>query len=156
MKSVKGISPLIATVLLIAFVIAAAGILSNFVLPFTRERASEVSTTGTQNIKCSFANIFVKEAKWNSTTTTLSLTIENNGRESLKNFRASVLRTNNTVTNVLLAPLTAELLPGSIDTLSNATHIGTCSDISSVVTFADTCPNDARDEVKKAAIQSCS
>lgn len=151
----KGVSPLIATVLLIAFVIAAAGILSQFVLPFTRERATEITTKGSEDIKCSFANIFVKEAKWNSTETKLSLTIENVGRETLEDFKASIVRTNNSVTNVFLAPTTAKLEPGDLETFTNSTHVVQCSDVKEVVVRSDTCPVDAKDEVKKADIKNC-
>ena len=154
-KSVKGISPLIATVLLIAFVIAAAGILSNFVLPFTKERASEVTTKGSEDIKCSFANIFIKEAKWNNTDDKISLTVENVGREKLEDFKATIIYTNNTVASHLMAPTTAELQPGDIETFTNSTQVGPCNTIKEIVIRSDTCPVDAKDTVKRASISTC-
>lgn len=154
-KQNKGLSPLIATVLLIAFVIAAAGILSNFIIPFTQETTAETTQRASEEIKCSRANIIVKEAKWNGTETKLSLTIENNGWETLENFKASVLRTNKTVNEVLLAPLTAKITPGGTDILTNSTHVGSCRDIDKVLVRSGTCPVDAQDEIKKADIQNC-
>ncbi|QQG40296.1 MAG: hypothetical protein HYS81_02710 [Candidatus Aenigmatarchaeota archaeon] len=153
--SCKGVSPLIATVLLIAFAIAAAGILANFVLPFTQSTVSESTSRGSSDISCSYANIIIDEASWNSTSNTLSLTIENNGRETLKNFKASIVRTNNTVSTLILAPTGAEMQPGDIETFTNATNVAPCSDISSVTVRSDTCPTDARHEIQKASITSC-
>ena len=51
----KGVSPLIATVLLIAAVIAIAGIISIWLTSFTRTTTSSVETTATNQTKCAGA-----------------------------------------------------------------------------------------------------
>jgi len=59
----KGISPLIATVLLIAAVIAIAGIISIWLTSFTRTTTSSVETTATNQTKCAGAYLKIDSVK---------------------------------------------------------------------------------------------
>lgn len=151
----KGISPLIAVILLVAFVVAAAGILSNFVLPFIREEASETTTRGSEDIRCRYANIFITDANWNSTDTKIELTIENKGREDLEDFKATAIRANRTTVEMTLDPTDATLHSGDIQTFTNSTALKECSPLDEIVARSDTCPSDARYTVEKSAISNC-
>ena len=53
----KGVSPLIATVLLIAFTIAVAGIISVWLTQFTKQQTSLVTTQGNTQINCGTAGV---------------------------------------------------------------------------------------------------
>ena len=58
----KGVSPLIATVLLIASVIAVAGLISIWLTSFTRTTTSNVETTATNQTRCAGAYIKIDSA----------------------------------------------------------------------------------------------
>jgi len=86
----KGISPLVAVIMLIAFTLIIAGIIAGFVTQFaeTQQRATQV---------CLDAKVFLQRAVWTEITApngNLSLTIYNNGKVPL-NFQV-ILRYSNT------------------------------------------------------------
>ena len=152
----KGISPLIATILLIAFVIAVGGILSGWLISFSKERTEEARIKGETDIKCSYANLYISDADWNDTQTRLSLTIENTGSEDLSDFRMIVIYANNTVVTLEVMPNSTTMNPGDVQSFYNDTHVGNCSDISQVLFKSNTCPNDARDKILSTDIDDCS
>jgi len=155
MKNSKGISPLIAVVLLIAFVIAVGSILSGWFVSFTKERVEEAKEKGEEDITCSYANLYITDAHWNNTLGKLSLTIENTGSEDLSDFRMVVIYNNNTVDTLEVLPKTT-LTPGDIEIFYNQTNVGPCSDIDTVIFKSNTCPVDAKDEIESTDISDCS
>lgn len=85
----KGISPLVAVIMLIAFTLIIAGIIAGFVTQFaqTQQRATQI---------CLDAKVFLQRGIWTRTTApngNLSLTIYNNGKVPL-NFQV-ILRYSN-------------------------------------------------------------
>lgn len=79
----KGISPLIASVLLIAFTVAVAGIISGWLQGFTRSTTSTVTSQSNTELVCSYAGISLSSLKHSSTDLTLSGRIENTGQVGL-------------------------------------------------------------------------
>ena len=81
----KGVSPLIATIILIAMVVAIAGIASQFLTGFQQSRQAEISREGEKVVECSLASIEIDPDSVNFTlaSTALILTIENTGRTDL-------------------------------------------------------------------------
>jgi len=154
MKKSKGISPLIAVVLLIAFVIAVGSILSGWFVSFTKERVSQAKEKGETDITCSYANLYISDADWNNTLGKLSLTVENTGSEDLSDFRMVVIYSNNTVDTLRVLPETT-LSPGGYEIFYNQSGIGPCSDISQVIFKSNTCPVDAKDEIESTDISNC-
>ena len=65
----KGISPLVATVLLIAFVVAVAGLVATWVNSFTRSQTELVGQQSTLSITCSYGNINMKNLVFQSAST---------------------------------------------------------------------------------------
>jgi flagellin-like protein len=65
----KGISPLIAAVLLIAFTVAIGGIVSVFFTSFTKQTTGSVSSQGQQLITCSGSNPSVDRVSYPATGT---------------------------------------------------------------------------------------
>jgi flagellin-like protein len=55
----KGISPLIAAVLLIAFTMAVAAILTAWVTTFTQDTTSEISNESSRLVQCSFGGLSI-------------------------------------------------------------------------------------------------
>jgi flagellin-like protein len=75
--SLKGISPLVATIMLIAFTLIIAGIISAFVVNFTETQQTQIKS-------CVDARVLLQRAAYDSTNRTLSLTIYNYGKVDLK------------------------------------------------------------------------
>jgi flagellin-like protein len=64
MRTEKGISPMIATVLLIAFTVAVGGLVSVWMTSFTRTTTSEVSNQEETKIYCSYAGISISDVNY--------------------------------------------------------------------------------------------
>lgn len=80
----KGVSPLIAAVLLIAFTMAVAAILTAWISSFTttqKEKTAEFE----EKVQCAYADMRADPnfARYNSTTGTFSLWVENTGSEKI-------------------------------------------------------------------------
>ncbi len=79
----KGVSPLIAAVLLIAFTMAVAAILTAWVTTFTQETTQEVGNISDELIECSYAGVSVYAASW--TGNSVDVTVINTGNVDLRN-----------------------------------------------------------------------
>lgn len=86
----RGISPLIASVLLIAFTMAVAAILTSWVTGFTKTQTSYVGEKAEKQIKCIYGTMDIKKAdvKYNFSTTGswVNATVFNSGDQDLYNF----------------------------------------------------------------------
>ncbi|UCG95410.1 MAG: hypothetical protein JSV92_05250 [archaeon] len=144
----KGISPLIATILLIAFVIAVGGVLSGWLISFSRESTEEARVRGETDIKCSYAGLYISDATCNSTDPgKLTLITENTGSEDLTDFSITVIYDNNTAFTLQVTPGSTTLSPGDVQAFYNNTDIGDCNDIAEVIIKSNTCPVDSRDKI---------
>jgi len=85
----KGISPLIAAVILIAFVIAVVGIASTFFTGFTSEQKAKVSNTASQVMDCSLAWFEIDKDVVN-VGSTVSVIVENKGQSALTGLKIVV------------------------------------------------------------------
>lgn len=94
-KKQKAISPLIATVLLIAFTMTVATILANWVTTFTKGQTEEVGEKSTVRIKCSFGSLDIDTAKYNNTNTRLVVVLKNMaGDTDLQNVTFNIILQN--------------------------------------------------------------
>ena len=150
----KGISPLIATILLIAFVIAVGGILSGWLISFSKERVEEARTKGETETQCSYSGLSIDDADWNDTETKLSLIVRNSGTEDLTDFRMVVIYNNNTALTFRVTPGSTTLNPGDVEVFYNSS-VSDCNKIDQVIFFSNTCPNDARDKIIQSDIDNC-
>ncbi len=123
----KGISPLIATVILIAFVIAVAGILSTFFTGFTKQQTSGVESKATTIIDCSVATMDLDDVavSINSGTSpgNFSVVVTNTGQEELSGLK--VVFFNSTYAGTCIASGSPTLTVGATLTLTN----NSCSDM---------------------------
>lgn len=78
-RSKKGISPLVATVLLIAFVVAIAGVVAAWLGTFTKDQTQLVSDQSKLQINCQAGKVAMKNLRFASASSSLSGTMENNG-----------------------------------------------------------------------------
>lgn len=83
----KGISPLIATVILIAFLVAIASIGSKFFIGFTKEQKIGAEQKGEQTMECKDVMIEIDpDSLTDNTPDNVSVILENNGDTSLSNL----------------------------------------------------------------------
>lgn len=83
----KGISPLIAAVLLIAVTMTIAGVLAFWASTFV-QTGLEQSSNQTVATECNFGNFIVDSCSYNSSTTKLTLILDNIGTVNLGNITA--------------------------------------------------------------------
>ena len=96
----KGISPLIATVLLIAFTVAVAGIIATWITGFATTTSESVSKQSSNEINCAYGAINIRSLRYASPY--LSGIIENNGQIELGNISISVVYQNATSEKIQL------------------------------------------------------
>jgi len=93
--SMKAISPLIATVLLIAFTMAAAAIVFGWGTGFINAIFNPISDKGPKTVQCTFANLDVKKAdvvyNFSGSSSTVNVTVYNSGSENLYNFSLGII-----------------------------------------------------------------
>ena len=89
----KGISPFIATVLLIASVIAVGSIFSGWLTSFTKGTTEMVKTQSEKRVTCSYGGIALGNLNYNRTTGNLSGTVENTDVISLGNIDFEIFYT---------------------------------------------------------------
>ena len=84
----KGISPLIAAVLLIAFTMTIAAILATWAQTFGEEQLGEAGERGTEAIECPQLSLSIQSAEWDETG--LDALIRNRMRVNVTNIRFEV------------------------------------------------------------------
>ncbi len=100
MQQIKGISPLIAVVLLIAFTVATAGIINVWLAGFTRQSSDTVSNESISSLKCSYGGVALKSLKYANAN--ISGAIENTGTIGLNRIQIQALFKNATSAKVAL------------------------------------------------------
>jgi len=88
----KGISPLIATIMLIAFTMVVAGIIAGWATQFVTQSRSELQF-------CSKAQMLIQRAYYNNDTKTLTLALFNTGDVPLEGFAVRITYNNETITS---------------------------------------------------------
>jgi len=88
MMSRKGISPLIAAILLIAFTITVATFLASWSTTFAREQTESFTEAGREiSEECNFANLQVETAVYDSGEDTITAVVWNMGKTDLSDFQ---------------------------------------------------------------------
>ncbi len=90
----KGISPLIATVLLIAFTIAVGGIISTWLIGYTTTHTSEVSSRSGIELTCIYGGVSISSLKYCNSR--FSGIIENTRTIDLGNLTLQIIYQNST------------------------------------------------------------
>ncbi len=94
----KGISPLVAAVLLIAITMTIAGMLAYWATGFFRTSLP----TNITEIQCTGANFRIYSCLYNSSLNTIDLLLQNTGGVDLSNITAVVIYQNATAQNIFL------------------------------------------------------
>ncbi|MDY6765762.1 MAG: archaellin/type IV pilin N-terminal domain-containing protein [Candidatus Nanohaloarchaea archaeon] len=85
----KGVSPLIAAVLLIAFTMAVAAILTAWVTTFTQEQTAQLGNQSAKQIDCNFGQLDIFDTT--SDTTWVTVAITNTGTVDFNNTSVTAL-----------------------------------------------------------------
>jgi flagellin-like protein len=75
MKYSKGLSPLIASVLLVAFTMAVAAIIINWITGFTQQQTTVVAQRGDQQTKCAYSTLYISRTDVSAIGNALNLTV---------------------------------------------------------------------------------
>ena len=122
MMNKKGISTIVASVLLIAFTVAVAGILITWLSGFTSSTTTTVGNNSQILISCSQGSINLRNLKFASASSTLSGVLENTGLTSLSGIGISIIYLNATSQSINLctpASLAVSCSSGNL-TLTNS------------------------------------
>jgi flagellin-like protein len=98
----KGISPLIATVLLIAFTVAVAAIVSTWITTFTSESAGTVGEKSEEELYCVYGGVSLTGLRYHSTDGYLSGIVENTRYVDIGNITLQIFYDNATSKRVKL------------------------------------------------------
>jgi len=112
----KGISPLIAVVLLIAFTVIIAGIVIAWIMNFTRTTTTTVGQQVNLEIVCSYAGISLENLKYSSPY--LSGNVENTGSVSIGNITLTIIYTNASAQSIGLCSSGNNVISCSVANLS--------------------------------------
>lgn len=93
----KGLSPLVATVLLIAFTVGVGGLISVWISGFTQTSSKIVSKEGETQIICSNGAIDLSNLRYCVNTNNISGIIKNNGRIALGNITLQTIFNNGSI-----------------------------------------------------------
>lgn len=96
----KGISPFIAVILLVAFTVGVAGLVNVWLSGFTQTTSNIVSNQSTSEITCTYGGVSLKNLKYASGN--ISGKIENTGTISLDRIQLQTLFKNATSVKVAL------------------------------------------------------
>ena len=130
----KGLSDIIAVVILVGFVIALAIVAGNFIFDFARSQTSSIREEGKTTVPCSLAVLEIDTASINNQAGTLRVTVLNRGRTDFKTV--SLVYTLTGSGSFTSANLSAPLAAGEIKTL-NVT--GVTSTVDRIIATTD-CP----------------
>ena len=113
----KGITPLIATVLLIALTLAVAGIFGGWLTSFTKKTGTTVQQSSDIRVTCSYGGIALSSLQYNNTSSNTNITgaIENTDIIDLGDIDVEIFFTNSTR---YLADLNITLKPGEKTTFN--------------------------------------
>lgn len=135
----KGVSPLIAAVLLIGFTMAVAGIITAWVTTFTEEQTSTLGNQSEQLVGCSYAGMDVQDVTFDSANSQTDFNVENTGTVDFNNV---------SVVSFLGASIQSRTYLGNIE--AGEVTSGTLSDTSTkpdkVRAASEDCPSVVSEE----------
>ena len=149
----KGISPLIASVILIAFVIAVAGIASTFFTGFTKEQKAAAESKGTTVVDCSDAVLNLDEdtVSINTTEQSFSLVVSNTWSSTFDGLRVIVFNSSAAGTCI---PSPTSVDSGETVTLTNSSCANMPSGLVSKIQVTTTTCAGIKSELTNNSVDS--
>ena len=157
----KGISPLIASVLLVVITVVASTLLSSWLSTTTRTQTQAIQNSTQSQLQCQYADLYIKNATYacnnNCTTGTLhttTVTVVNSGKKTLSFNTVYIRNTTGVITSLPLNE-TKTLNVGDALTVSNTTR-ATCTGINNsielITVSSMNCPTTAYDSIESSEI----
>ncbi len=143
MKHMKGISPLVATILLIAFTLIIAGILAGWATQFASNQQQQLN-------QCMDAMMYIQRATYDSTTGELAVVAYNAGRVNLNFF--FLLSYANATAHPNLVERYNETYNITAGTIKTVRIPGVTPDLEEITVKSDTCQG-VQNLLTKAYIQ---
>ena len=142
----KGISPLLATVILIALTLAVAALLGSWFTTVTRTQTDIIEKDITTQINCTSALLEITDVTCSGSDDNIKVTITNLGYESLYNFSTLVIINNTYYLNSTGGPNSTNLLkPGEQAILSyycdNTTYCVNGINVGKIRVTSHVCPD---------------
>ncbi|MCD6558121.1 MAG: hypothetical protein J7K31_03780 [Candidatus Aenigmarchaeota archaeon] len=154
--SKKGISPLIAATFLIAMSVTISVIVGGWAAEFVRERTDQISQQNKEQLRCSFASLYIKSVTIDcnsdcsaGNTHNITASVRNTGQKKITINKIVIVNTSGSLFSYDVTPI--NLSTGDVKSIVN-TSTSSCIGINSSskidkVYIADTsCPN-ARDSL---------
>ncbi|MEM5797467.1 MAG: archaellin/type IV pilin N-terminal domain-containing protein [Candidatus Aenigmatarchaeota archaeon] len=135
----KGISPIVAAVLLIAITMTIAGVLAYWSSTFI---STTLPTENVTTAQCRVAQFEFRSCRYNSTSQTITFSLENVRSIELSNLTAFIEYSNNTVSSGI--PLNQSLPPATIKSYAVS---GISPDFSKIIIKTTNCPELSRSDV---------
>ncbi len=88
----SGVSPLIAAVLLIAFTMAVAAIITTWATTFTQDRSQQLSNQSEQMVRCAYAGMDVYDVEYDSANSQTDVSVENTGTVDFNNISVAAFQ----------------------------------------------------------------
>jgi flagellin-like protein len=147
----KGVSPLIATILLVAVSLSLAGILYSWASQNAGNTVSSVTETQQQWTNCTAINLFIEEGCSYDTNTGISLILSDHSSVDIdQNLEISVTDTNNLIKATSFAPnFQGGAMAINSSVFSDPDALDGLGQIQRVYVFVKSCPD------RKATTMSC-
>ncbi|MFB6075695.1 MAG: archaellin/type IV pilin N-terminal domain-containing protein [Candidatus Aenigmatarchaeota archaeon] len=113
----KGVSPLIAAVLLVAFTMTVAAILATWSSSFVRTKTQEAEQEQEERSLCSGLAMNVESAKYDSSAEEITALVWNTGDETLENIKVNVYYSDINLTTKLPTKSNVTIDPGDFAAL---------------------------------------
>lgn len=143
----KAITPLIATVFLVAVTLTIATIIISWTSMFAEKETKIIKDREDTKIKCSGAGLSIENVRYNCTTGKISLDAYNSGQVKLEDFRFVIILTN--LTTYTWYANNDTLSSGDTVSFYNITYnlsLTSTSQIDKLMFISNTCPLMARNE----------
>jgi flagellin-like protein len=102
MQKLKGISPLVAAVLLIAITMTIAGGVAYWVTQFVQKSGDTFQSNATSFTDCGLANVAVRSCVYDVNNTRMTIIVDNIGRIDLSGLAAQVIYSNGSISSYTL------------------------------------------------------
>jgi len=157
----KGLSPMIAAVMLVLLVVVISTVVSSWLSTLTSSQTGAIRNTTTEQLGCQFADLFIKNITYNCTGNcaasndhNITVTVTNNGKKSV-NISTIVVKntTGHTFNYDIGAIKTIDVgASATVSNVSTDTCTGINNTIEDVIVVSINCPGNAYDTFPGSAV----
>ena len=139
-QSKKGVSPLIASVLLIAFTLSIGAFMSTWLQEITKKQTSEAAENSKP--ECQFANLNIQNVTFTNSTTKLRIDVENTGTKSVAIRSVRIIYSNDSNAEANFSRTTINAGDSYVLTMYNTTDNASINENIRKLRLVTDCPNN--------------